>query len=81
MDSDNRIIDLDLDNTELPEFFTSLPEPINMTQCGGDGIQEGITDIEWFVTKKIGLGREEKPTTIFITTKNLNLLLIQVYYN
>ena len=67
---DNRIIDLDLDNPKLPEFFKDLGHPINMTLCAGDGIQDGITNIEWFVTRKKGFSRENKPTTIFITTKN-----------
>ena len=67
---DDRIIDLDLDNPKLPEFFKDLERPINMTLCAGDGIQDGITNIEWYVTKKEGYSRENKPTTIFITTKN-----------
>lgn len=70
--ADDRIIDLDLDNPKLPEFFKDLERPINMTLCAGDGIQEGITDIEWYVTKKKGYSREKKDTTIFITTKNYN---------
>jgi len=70
MDEDNRIIDLDLDNPTLPDFFQTLTHPINMTLCAGDGKQEGMTDIEWFVTRKEGWYRENKPTTIFVTTKN-----------
>ena len=70
MEMDDRIIDLDLDDPKLPEFFKDLEHPINMTLCAGDGIQDGITNIEWFVTKKEGFSRENKPTTIFITTKN-----------
>lgn len=70
MDEDNRIIDLDSDNSQLPDFFSRLEQPINMTLCAGDGNQEGMTDIEWFVTRKVGYNRENKPTTIFITTKN-----------
>ena len=66
---DDRIIDLDLDNPILPDFF-SKNNTNNLTLCAGDGKQEGITDIEWFTTKKIGNNRENKPTTIFMTTKN-----------
>ena len=70
---DARIIDLDVNDSELPIFFNNLAEPINMTLCAGDGFSDGITDIEWFVTKKKGRGyRDQKPTTIFITTKNYN---------
>jgi len=72
MDEDSRIIDLDLENPTLPDFFYRLEQPINMTLCAGDGIQQGMTDIEWFVRKRIGFSREEKPTNIFITTKNYN---------
>lgn len=67
---DNRIIDLDLDNPILPDFFNDLKQPINMTLCAGDGVQDKITDIEWFTTSRKGHNREKKPTTIFITTKN-----------
>ena len=77
---DNRIIDLDLDNPILPDFFKNLKQPINMTLCAGDGFQfnlikgelekENITDIEWYTTSRQGFRREDKPTTIFITAKN-----------
>jgi hypothetical protein len=77
MAKDNRIIDLDLDNPVLPDFFDDLEQPINMTMCAGDGVQNGITDIEWFVTKREGHDREKKPTTIFITTKNYNPGLLE----
>jgi hypothetical protein len=70
MSEDNRIIDLDINDSTLPDFFYTLPEPINMTMCAGDGIQLGITDIEWFVTGKKGYSRETKPTTIFMTIKH-----------
>ena len=70
MAEDNRIIDLDLDISSLPDFFYELEQPINMTLCAGDGVQNGTSDIEWFVTKREGNDREKKPTTIFITTKN-----------
>jgi hypothetical protein len=68
---DYRIIDLDLDldNPTLPAFFLKN-NTNNLTLCAGDGKQEGITDIEWFTTNRIGYGRENKPTTIFMTTKN-----------
>ena len=33
MAEDDRIIDLDLDNPELPAFFSTLEQPINMTLC------------------------------------------------
>jgi hypothetical protein len=68
---DNRIIDLDSDDSKLPPFFQELKQPINMTMCAGDGVQGGkITDIESFTTGKKEHDRENKPTTIFITTKN-----------
>jgi hypothetical protein len=79
MDEDNRIIDLDLDNPILPDFFRKLRDPINMTLCAGDGVemtqdengvQKQMTNIEWFVTGHEGHDRENKPTTIFVTTKN-----------
>jgi hypothetical protein len=77
MAKDNRIIDLDLDNPVLPDFFDDLEQPINMTMCAGDGVHGEITDIEWFVTKKVGHDREKKPTTIFITTKNYTPHLLE----
>lgn len=66
---DPRIIDLDSDNPKLPNFFNKY-QYNNLTLCAGDGKQEGITDIEWFTTNRIGYGRENKPTTIFMTAKN-----------
>jgi len=66
---DPRIIDLDLDNPILPNFFNKN-QLNNLTLCAGDGKQQGITDIEWFTTNRIGFSRENKPTTIFMTAKN-----------
>lgn len=68
---DNRIVDLDLDNPILPDFF-SENNTNNLTLCAGDGKQQGITDIEWFTKNKEGYNREKKPTTIFMTAKNYN---------
>jgi len=69
---EDRIIDLDkpLDEIKLPAFFSGLSSPINLTMCAGDGLQQGITDIEWFTTKKEGNSREKKPTTIFMVPTN-----------
>ena len=76
---DARIIDLDVNDSKLPIFFNNLTEPINMTLCAGDGFNDGITDIEWFVTKREGRGyREQKPTTIFITTKNYSPVTLDI---
>ena len=59
MSEDPRIVDLDLDNSTLPEFFSKLKPPINLTMCAGDGMQvhdgKRISDIEWFTKKIKGL--------------------------
>jgi len=79
---DNRIIDLDLDNLKLPEFFKKN-NINNLTLCVGDGEHtlfeleglEGtgsdipITDIEWFATKKIRK-MEKINSKIFMVCKN-----------
>jgi hypothetical protein len=79
---DNRIIDLDLDNLKLPEFFKKN-NINNLTLCVGDGEHtlleleglEGtgsdipITDIEWFATKKIRKMKKIN-SKIFMVCKN-----------
>jgi hypothetical protein len=76
---DNRIIDLDLDNLKLPEFFKKN-NINNLTLCVGDGVHtlkelEGtgsvipITDIEWFATKEIRKMKEIN-SKIFMVCKN-----------
>ena len=75
IEKDGRIIDLDkpFEELKLPRFFGKLlhnkSNPVNLNLCTGDGIQDGITDIEWYTTGMIGHEREKKPTTIFMTTK------------
>lgn len=75
IEQDGRIIDLDkpFEELKLPRFFGKLlhnkSNPVNLNLCTGDGIQDDLTDIEWYTTGRIGYEREKKPTTIFMTTK------------
>ncbi len=66
----SRIIDL---RNNIDDINVPWPDaPLCLTLCAGDGIQRGITDIEYFTTKLEGFGRETKPTNIFCCSPTYN---------
>lgn len=68
-EQDKRVIDL---RVPLPRYIPWPSEPLHMTLCAGDGVQQGKTDIEFFTSKIEGFNRENKSTNIFCCSPYYN---------
>ncbi len=70
-EQDKRVIDL---RVPLPRYIPWPSEPLHMTLCAGDGVQQGKTDIEYFTTKGFpkSFNRENKSTNIFCCSPDYN---------